>query len=201
MLRRAIVVVTLILILSTFICLNADDSSNPAQKPNMAERVANTLHEKYGIPSWIVVILISTTPIFELRGAIPVGIGMNMQWWWVFILAVFGNMIPVIPLLLWLEPVSKFLSRHPWGDKFFKWLFARTRRKGEMIERYEFWGIAIFVGIPLPATGAWSGCAAAFIFGVPFRRALPAVFMGVLMAATVVTLAVTGLFKLGSIFI
>ncbi|MBN1232683.1 MAG: small multi-drug export protein [Candidatus Coatesbacteria bacterium] len=190
--------IILILILSLLGTAFASETDN---KPNAAKRFADYLKDEWHIPAWLIVALIGSTPIFELRGAIPVGIGLRMEWWNVLIWALIGNLIPIIPLLLWLEPVSSFLGKHPWGNKFFKWLFARTRRKGKMIEKYAFWGLALFVGIPLPGTGAWTGCVAAFVFGVSFKKALAAVITGVFMAAIIVTLTVTGLFSLGSIFL
>jgi uncharacterized membrane protein len=110
-------------------------------------------------------------------------------------MAVLGNMIPVVPLLLFIEPVSNWLRRHiaP-GDRFFQWLFARTRRKTEAgMRKYGvFIGLMIFVAIPLPVTGAWTGSIAAFLFGVKFRYSLPAILMGVLIASIVVSILTYG---------
>jgi len=107
-------------------------------------------------------------------------------------MAVLGNMVPVVPLLLFLDPVSNGL-RHRIGlaDRFFEWLFARTRRKTEAgLRKYGvFFGLMIFVAIPLPVTGAWTGCVAAFIFGIRFRYSLPAVLAGVLIAGIIVSIA------------
>ena len=110
-------------------------------------------------------------------------------------MAVLGNMIPVVPLLLFLDPISKGLRNHiALADKFFEWLFARTRRKTEAgIRKYGvFFGLMIFVAIPLPVTGAWTGCAAAFLFGIRFRYSLPAVLAGVLIASIIVSIATYG---------
>ena len=110
-------------------------------------------------------------------------------------MAVLGNLIPVVPLLLFLDPVSNWLRRHiSLADKFFEWLFARTRRKGEVrMRKYGiFIGLMLFVAIPLPVTGAWTGCAAAFLFGVRFRHSLPAVVAGVLIASLIVSMVTYG---------
>jgi hypothetical protein len=75
----------------------------------------------------------------------------------------------------------------PIGKKFFDWLFARTRRKTADIEKYEFWGLAIFVAIPLPATGAWTGAMAGWLLGLNFFRSLLSIFLGVLIAGVIMT--------------
>ena len=145
-----------------------------------------------GIPEEFTTIFIASLPVSELRGAIPWATAMGMSWREAFVYAYIGNFIPVIPLLIFLEPVSRFLRR--WGpfDRFFEWLFARTRRKGKLVERYEFFGLIIFVGIPLPVTGAWTGTIAAFLFGIPLWRAVIAVLCGIFVAGCVVTLATQG---------
>lgn len=148
----------------------------------------------------IIVILIAMLPVAELRLSIPLAImkepyGFGLDPVTAFYLSVVGNMIPVIPLLLYLEPVSNFLRRWKIWDIFFTWLFERTHRKhNASFERYGSIGLAIFVGIPLPATGAWTGCAAAFIFGFKFKNAFLAILAGVIIAGAVVTaLTVTGI--------
>ncbi len=148
------------------------------------------------IPPWFAVILMAALPISELRLSIPIAIlAYGFSPLSAFFLSVIGNMLPVIPLLLFLEPVSNYLRKwHIW-DVFFTWLFNRTHHKhSASFEKYGSIGLAVFVGIPLPATGAWTGCAAAFVFGFKFRNALIAIFAGVLMAGIIVTvLTVTGI--------
>lgn len=137
----------------------------------------------------LVIVLIAAIPVIELRGAIPMAIvEFGIDPLTAFILSVMGNMLPVIPLLLYLEPVSNFLRRWEIWDKFFTWLFNRTHhRHSAQFEKYGSIGLAIFVGIPLPATGAWTGCAAAFVFGFKFRNAFLAIFAGVIMAGIIIT--------------
>lgn len=145
-----------------------------------------------GIPGWSAVLLIAMIPVFELRGAIPFGTGvMHIKLWQAFVWAVIGNMIPIPFILLFLEPLSRWLSRHSATMyRFFTWLFARTRRKhSATFEKWKYVGLMIFVAIPLPGTGAWSGALAAFVFGIPFWPALLYIFLGVLIAGGVVSLA------------
>ncbi|MBU0579558.1 MAG: small multi-drug export protein [Candidatus Margulisbacteria bacterium] len=148
----------------------------------------------------LITFLLGMAPISELRGAIPYGLSAGIGLQKTLFLAILGNFIPVIPLLLFLEAISKWLSaRSKLFKKFFEWLFARTRRHSDVIERFEALGLIIFVGIPLPVTGAWTGCAAAFLFGIRFHRALPAILLGIIMAATIVTAVVLGALNLGSL--
>ncbi len=149
-----------------------------------------------GIPSEIQMMVLSAFPLTELRGSIPIAF-LNDQWiwsWWkIYLLAVAGNMLPV-PFILWfLGPVSRFLSRWKFFDKFFNGLFERARRRaGTKIEKYEALGLTLFVAIPLPVTGAWTGCVVAFLFGIPKRLAIPSIALGVAIAGAVVTLIMSG---------
>ncbi len=132
-------------------------------------------------------------PVLELRGAIPWAmLAGGMSWQSALTWALLGNFVPIIPLLLLLEPVSNWLRRWKLMDRFFEWLFARTRRKGKIVERFEFIGLILLVAIPLPGTGAWTGALAAFVFGVRFRLALPAIIIGVIIAGILVTSIVLG---------
>jgi len=149
----------------------------------------------YGVPAEMVVLIISMLPIFELRGGIPLGAFLELVWWKTYLMAVLGNLVPVVPLLLFLNPVSNWLRRHiSLADRFFEWLFARTRRRTEArMRKYGiFLGLMLFVAIPLPVTGAWTGCAAAFLFGVKFRYSFPAVMAGVLIASIIVSIVTYG---------
>ncbi len=138
--------------------------------------------------------IISMLPIFELRGGIPYAITVGgMSWQSAYVIAVIGNFVPVIPILFVIGPVSEWLRRFSAFDRFFTWLFARTRHKGKLIERFEILGLILFVAIPLPVTGAWTGALAAFLFGVRKKVAFPAIFAGILIAGVIVTLATTGL--------
>ncbi len=153
----------------------------------LRERVAERLRERQW-PDGLVVGAISTLPVIELRGAIPVGIlTLDMPWWKALAFAVAGNMLPVPLILALLGPLSRFAMRYRAGRRFFEWLFARTRRKTAGIEKYETLGLAIFVAIPLPATGAWTGAIAAFLLGIRRRHALWSILLGVVVAGVIVT--------------
>lgn len=141
-----------------------------------------------GIPKELVVIIISALPILELRGALPVAINiLHIPWYWAFCLAVLGNLLPVPFLLLFLESLAKGVSRVDSGKKLVDWVFRRTRQRGQIIERYERIGLTLFVAIPLPLTGAWTGSIAAFLFGLKFYRSLLFIFFGIVIAGAIVT--------------
>jgi uncharacterized membrane protein len=142
---------------------------------------------------YVATVLLAMIPLAELRGAIPIANqAFHLPLWQAFILAVAGNMIPIPFILLFLGPASEWLMKHSkLMDRFFNWLFARTRKKLEkQYELYAEIALAVFVAIPLPLTGAWSGAVAAFLFDIPFKKALFWIFVGVLGAAIAVTLVV-----------
>jgi uncharacterized membrane protein len=144
--------------------------------------------------------LLGLAPISEVRGAIPFGLSAGLSLKATLFWSILGNIAPIIPLLLFLDTISKWLMEHSrLCKKFFEWLFARTRRHSDVVERYEALGLMIFVGIPLPMTGAWSGCVAAFLFGIRFWRSFMAISLGVLLAAAIVTAVVMGLVNVGSL--
>ena len=144
-------------------------------------------------PHVLVTLILAAAPVSELRGAIPYAITVgHMPWQEAYVLSVIGNFLPVVPLIYGLGPVSDFLRRWRAFDRFFDWLFARTRRRGRLIERFEIIGLLLFVAIPLPVTGAWTGCAAAFVFGVKKGVAIPTIFAGICLAGVIVTLASLG---------
>lgn len=140
--------------------------------------------------SVLVVLAIAASPISELRGAIPMAIvQFHFPWYYAFAISVIGNLLPVPFILLFLDTASRLLSKVRFFDRLLKWLFERTRRRGKIIERYELIGLALFVAVPLPLTGAWTGSLAAVLFGLKFRHAFLSISIGVLIAGAIVTSA------------
>ena len=131
--------------------------------------------------------ILAMMPISELRGAIPFGLSSGLSLGKVLFLSIIGNLVPVLPILFLLEPVSGYLRRFFLFKRFFDWLFERTRKKADLVEKYEAIGLALFVAIPLPITGAWTGCVAATLFKVRLRYAILAIFAGVCIASVIVT--------------
>lgn len=145
---------------------------------------------------YLKLLLTAMTPIGELRAAIPIGLtAFKLGVIETYTISVIGNMIPIIFIIFLLEPTSKFLSKHSRFFKwFFNWLFEHTRRRhSHKFEVLEEITLVMFVAIPLPVTGAWSGALASFVFGIPPKKSLPLIFLGVLIAGVIVTLITLGI--------
>ncbi|MBM4444820.1 MAG: small multi-drug export protein [Chloroflexi bacterium] len=140
------------------------------------------------------VVLISATPIGELRAGIPTAyFGYDFPWYYAFLFSVLGNLLPIPFILLFLDRVIAVLGRIGFLDGIIKWVFERTRRRGERISKVEGIGLALFVGVPLPVTGGWTGALIAFLRGMERKRAFLYIALGVFIAGVIVTaLCVTG---------
>lgn len=133
--------------------------------------------------------LISMLPIFELRGAIPIGINYyKVNPFIVFLISITGNMIPIFFILLFFRFIENLLRKNKHTENLLEKIFTRTRKKSKIIEQYEELGLIMFVAIPLPVTGAWTGSLAAYIFGLNFWKSILFIFIGVLSAGIIVTL-------------
>ena len=147
---------------------------------------------------YLIVFLISMVPIIELRGAIPYAATQGLPFGWAYVLSVVGNMLPV-PFILWLVPaVFAFMRRHNILVKMVDWLENKAQKGAQRIEKYAVFGLFLFVAIPLPGTGAWTGGLAAAVFGMKKSWALLSIFLGVLTAGVIMTLAsygIVGAFK------
>lgn len=136
--------------------------------------------------SWIVVLLSSMLPIVELRGAIPIGIALKLNPLVTTLLAIVGSTIPVPIIFFTIRPILNYLKNTKLlGKKIDKFL-AKTMRKSDQITKYGFWGLLIFVGIPLPGTGAWTGTLIAVLLDLRFKSTILAVFLGNIMAGTII---------------
>jgi uncharacterized membrane protein len=136
-------------------------------------------------------IIIAASPIVELRGAIPVAMGIfNFPWPKALLLSLIGNLLPIIPIIWFLNKLSYYLSRRfAFFAKFFDWLFEKTRQKtAESFNRWGKWALVFFVAIPLPFTGVWTGSVAAFLFGVKYRQAFCLIGLGATLAGIIVTI-------------
>ena len=144
-------------------------------------------------------ILLSMTPINELRGTIPLAIGLwHLSPLKAVFLACMGNMIPVFFLLWFWKNLAGFLmEKSTLIDKIFNWSFKRTRRR--FYKKHSLYGnlaLILFVAIPLPLTGAWTGTIASFIFGMPYWKSLGLIFIGVILAGILITLGTMGIISI-----
>jgi uncharacterized membrane protein len=155
----------------------------------------------HSLPKTIIVYLIATIPIIE-RGAIPIGIGvLKLSPLKAFISGVAGNLTPVVPLLLLLEPVTNWLtSKIKLVDKLVQWLFSHTRRRhSQQLNAYGVLGVLLVTAIPAPGLGPWTGCLIAFIFDVKFLPAFLAIVVGVLIAGFLLVIGSLGFVALSSL--
>jgi uncharacterized membrane protein len=150
----------------------------------MLDVILNNLKD---LPKDYVVMIVGALPVSELRGAIPLALSFGMSLTKAFWLSVLGNCIIVAPALFFFKPVTGFLRKFKICSRFFDWIFERTRKNSDAIQKYEALGLAIFVAIPLPMTGAWSGVIAASLFKVRFRYAFMAIISGVICAGLIVS--------------
>ena len=135
--------------------------------------------------------LLAMTPIGELRASLPIALTVyQLNWGIAYLISVIGNLVPVVFILLFLKPVSEWLSKNfDFFQKFFSWFFERTRKNhNSKIENRGSIALVAFIAIPLPITGAWTGSIIAFLFNIPFKKAFPLITSGVLIAGLIVSL-------------
>lgn len=146
-------------------------------------------------PHWLATILMAMTPVGELRLSIPVSVlGYNMPVWQAFVLSIFGNSIPATIILLFAGRFHHWVDKEAgkWGKNWADYLASVQKKFSGDYEKYGLWGLMIFIGIPIPGTGAWTGATAAFVFGIPFKHAWPFVFGGIVISAIITTLLTVG---------
>lgn len=143
----------------------------------------------------LLTLIYSALPITELRGTIPVAITVwYLKPWLAFILAVIGNSLPILVIILSLNKIVQLAERYSkFWTKVIEAVFRRTRRKtSQQFEKYGLLALFLFVAVPLPMTGAWTGSIAAWLFGVPARKAFWPIFAGVVVAGIIVTILTVG---------
>lgn len=146
-------------------------------------------------PEWFQIFFGSMIPWVEARYVMFYAIKfLGWEWWQALPIAVIGNMLPVPFILLFFRFVEKFLRNYKFWSNIMERLFAKTRKRaGSKIRRYEYLGLLLFVAIPLPFTGAWTGSLIAYLFNLKFSKSLITIFLGVIIAASVMTfLTLTG---------
>ncbi len=137
--------------------------------------------------------IMSMVPVIELRGAIPIGVGYGLDLWFVVFLAIVGNFLPVPFIMLFIRKIFAWMRK---VNKKFSSIVDRMEEKAskhtDKVTKYGFWGLLILVAIPLPGTGAWTGALVAAMMEIRFKTALPAIFLGVVAAAVIVTFVTYG---------
>ena len=139
-------------------------------------------------------ILVSMIPIVELRGGIPFGVAAGLSVPVAYLAAVIGNLLPIPFIIVYIRRIFQWMRRNmPRLDRMVDALERKAHLKGRLITRYKYLGLFIFVAIPLPGTGAWTGALAAAFLDMPLRRAMPAVILGVLTAGMVISILTFGI--------
>lgn len=145
------------------------------------------------LPDWLEIVVVSAIPIVELRGAIPLAILVyGMPYFQAFLLGVLGCIIPAPFILIFIPAILKWMSGTKIFGKMANWLIAKGMKKSDKLTRYEFWGLLVIASIPLPAFGVWTGCLAAALVGLDFKKSMVAVILGTMIAGAIVTALVFG---------
>ena len=152
----------------------------------------------------LIVFLISMVPIIELRGAIPYGVAFGLPLWLTYIIAIVGNMLPVPIIFFFARRVLEWGADKPYIGKLFTFFLEKGHRGGEKLKakagRGLYWALLLFVGIPLPGTGAWTGTLAASLLDMDFKKSVAACMGGVLLAGCFMgVLSVLGVSAFGAL--
>lgn len=139
------------------------------------------------------VFFVSMLPLIELRGAVPIGVGMGLPFIPVYLVAAFGNMLPVPVILLLVKPVLQFMAKFKVFTKLVNFVMEKGHNAGAKFGNAKYWALYTFVAIPLPGTGAWTGSLAAVLLDLDKGKSLLAVFAGVLTAGIIMGVVSYGL--------
>ena len=158
----------------------------------MLDSISLWLHETAAGEA-LLTMLISMLPVVELRGGLPAGVAMGLPIPVAFAASLVGNMIPVPFIILFVRPLFKWVRVHiPRLGGFVARLESRAKEKSVDVSRYQTWGLLIFVAIPLPGTGAWTGALIAAVLDMRLKRAVPVIFLGVTIAGCIITILTHG---------
>jgi len=142
-------------------------------------------------------LLVSMVPVVELRGGIPFGVAAGLPVWLAYLAAVIGNIIPAPFIIVYIRRIFQWLRRKmPRFNGVVDKLEQKAHLKGQKVSKYKYLGLAIFVAIPLPGTGAWTGALAAAFLDMPLRKAIPSIVIGVLVAGIAISMLTFGVASL-----
>jgi len=166
-------------------------AGNLAQK--LVDAFSGLLAFQYG--KELIVFIISMIPVLELRGGLIAASLLNMDPWESYIIAIIGNIIPIPFILLFMNGILELMRKSPipFISGFAGWLYKKAEKHKPQIDKYGFWGLVLFVGIPLPGTGVWTGCMVAAIFNMDKKKSALAALLGVLMASVIMMLVSFGI--------
>lgn len=140
------------------------------------------------VGKYLATFIISMIPVIELRGAIPIGVSLGLSHVEAMGVSIIGNMLPVPFIILFIRPIFRWMTKKSGKlARLAEKLEAKAEGKWDKIHRYQFFALTLFVAIPLPGTGAWSGALIAAVMNMRLRNALPSILLGVLIAGVLVT--------------
>ena len=145
------------------------------------------------LKNYLWVFFLSMVPVLELRAAIPIGATLGLEWVANYLICVIGNMIPVPIILLFVRHVLEWMRKIPRLDKIALWVENKAQKNTPKVQKYASLGLLIFVALPLPGTGAWTGALVAAMLDMRMKYAIPSIFCGVLIAGLIMSLASYGL--------
>lgn len=155
-------------------------------------RSIQELLSAHGIPNWLIVILISVLPILECRLGMFTAIGiLNMNPFVGFIISFLGNILPIPFILLLINKIFEWMKKIPGINKIVFWLEEKTLKKRDKIDKYGIWGLLIFVAIPLPGTGAWTGALLASLLQLDKKKSFGVICIGVFIAGLIISVLST----------
>lgn len=143
----------------------------------------------------ITIFVISLFPILELRGGLLAASLLDMEPWISYIICIIGNILPIPFILLFITPIFNRLKKTKHLAKFAEKYERKALAKKDQVEKYQFWGLALFVGIPLPGTGAWTGALIASLLDMDKKKAFYSILLGVFMASIIMMLISFGLLR------
>ena len=145
------------------------------------------------MPKEVFIFLVSMLPLIELRGGLIIASLLKVPLVQANIICIIGNIIPIPFILLLITKIFNKLKQTRTFKPMVEKLENKALGKKDQIEKYEFWGLVLFVGIPLPGTGAWTGALIASLLGIRFRKAFPAIILGILLATCIMTIVSYGI--------
>lgn len=158
---------------------------------SLAVWFADTLGKR--ISAEAVVFIVSLLPILECRGGLLVASLLKVNIWKAIPITIIGNFLPIPFLLLFIRKIIVWLKKFGWSRKFAEWLERRAMNKSSALKNGEFVGLMLFVGVPLPGTGGWTGAFVASLLEMDFKKAMAAVFLGILIATFIMAIVSYGL--------
>ncbi len=164
----------------------------------MVEQIVNTIMNflQNKIPEELVAFVISLFPVLECRGGMIAARLMEIPFVTAFLLCYIGNMLPIPFIILFIRKIFDFLRRFKFFEKIITKLEAKTAKNKDKVLKYKSWGLLLFVAIPIPGTGGWTGALMAALLDIRFKRALPIIALGVLIAGFIMSALTYGLFQM-----